>query len=100
MLTISDENVDNAMLLATQDTQKPDPQSLPLTLREHDVLRELAQGNSNKKIAQTLFLSPHTVDSYVKDIYRKLGVRNRSMATAVALYYGMLEGFSPTQEFY
>ncbi|MBC53050.1 MAG: hypothetical protein CMQ34_04350 [Gammaproteobacteria bacterium] len=84
---------------ATQNAQSPDPQSLPLTLREQDVLRELAQGNSNKRIARTLSISPHTVDGYVKDIYRKLGVRNRSMATAIALYYGVLEGFSPAQDF-
>ncbi|WP_237132218.1 helix-turn-helix domain-containing protein [Pseudohongiella sp. O18] len=87
------------MLSRTGNNGNQDPQSLPLTLREQDVLRVLAQGNSNKKIARVLSLSPHTVDGYVKDIYRKLGVHNRSMATAVAFHYGVLEGFPPALEF-
>ncbi|HBN13770.1 MAG: hypothetical protein CMQ46_08890 [Gammaproteobacteria bacterium] len=87
------------MLQNIQHHRITDPQSLPLTQREQDVLRELAQGNSNKKIARVLCLSPHTVDGYVKDIYRKLGVHNRSMATAVAFHYGVLKGFPPTLEF-
>ena len=84
------------MFPGSQNTPQPDQQSLPLTLREHDVLRELAQGCSNKEIARTLSLSPHTVDGYVKGIYRKLGIRNRSMATIVALQYGILDWRSPS----
>ena len=72
-------------------------QALPLTPREHDVLRELAQGNSNKTIAKTLSISTYTVDGYVKDIFRKLGVRNRSMAAVVAFHHGMLEMAPPTR---
>jgi len=83
------------MLRTIQNNRKPSPQSLPLTIREQDVLRELAQGKSNKKIARALSLSPHTIDGYVKDIYRKLGVCNRSMATAVAFHHGMLDPFPP-----
>ncbi|HBX38816.1 MAG TPA: hypothetical protein DEG76_16685 [Pseudohongiella sp.] len=83
------------MLSNSQNGHRSNPQSLPLTIREQEVLRELAQGNSNKKIARTLSLSPHTVDGYVKDIYRKLGVCNRSMATAVAFHYGVLDAFPP-----
>jgi DNA-binding NarL/FixJ family response regulator len=87
------------MLIQTRNNDNQQLQSLPLTLREQDVLRVLAQGNSNKKIARALSLSPHTVDGYVKDIYRKLGVHNRSMATAVAFHYGVLEGLPHTLEF-
>ncbi|MEX1668267.1 response regulator transcription factor [Zhongshania guokunii] len=68
---------------------------LPLTPREQQVLRELAHGNSNKIIAKLLSISTHTVDGYVKDIYRKLGVRNRSMAAVIALHHGILDMNSP-----
>ena len=67
------------------------PDALPLTPREQEVLKELALGNSNKLIARALSISPYTVDGYVKDIYRKLGVRNRSMATALAVHLGILD---------
>lgn len=63
-------------------------QPLDLTPRECDVLRELAQGNSNKLIARALSISTYTVDGYVKDIYRKLGVCNRSMAAVIAVRHG------------
>ena len=74
-----------------QIQKRPVSDTLPLTPREQEVLKELALGNSNKLIARALSISPYTVDGYVKDIYRKLGVRNRSMATAIAVYLGILD---------
>ena len=68
---------------------------LPLTPREHQVLKELALGSSNKLIAKNLSISTYTVDGYVKEIYRKLGVRNRSMAAVMALHHGILDMSSP-----
>ncbi|MBQ0794734.1 response regulator transcription factor [Zhongshania sp.] len=53
-------------------------------------MRELAQGRSNKTIAKTLCISTYTVDGYVKDIFRKLRIRNRSMAAVVAFHQGVL----------
>tara|TARA_R110001592_G_scaffold6774_15_gene36891 strand:+ start:4216 stop:4476 length:261 start_codon:yes stop_codon:yes gene_type:complete len=79
---------------ADMPLDSPNPQqaqALPLTPREQDVLRELAQGNSNKIIAKTLSISIYTVDGYVKNIYRKLGVRNRSMAAVVAVHNGIFD---------
>lgn len=67
------------------------PKTLPLTPREHQVLEELALGSSNKLIAKNLSISTYTVDGYVKEIYRKLGVRNRSMAAVMALHLGILD---------
>ncbi|MDP1540086.1 MAG: LuxR C-terminal-related transcriptional regulator [Moraxellaceae bacterium] len=64
-------------------------QLVGLTPRECDVLRELAQGGSNKLIARSLSISTYTVDGYVKDIYRKLGVCNRSMAAVIAVRHGL-----------
>lgn len=60
------------------------------------MLRELARGNSNKGIARALYISTYTVDGYVKEIFRKLGVHNRSMAAVIAVHYGMLDKLVPT----
>ena len=56
----------------------------PLTSREMEVLRLLAAGLSNQEIAQELFLAVGTVKKYSSNIYGKLGVRNRTRATARA----------------
>lgn len=79
------------MPLDSPNHQRIDSEALPLTPREQDVLRELALGNSNKTIAKILSISTHTVDGYVKDIYRKLGVHNRSMAAVIAFHHGILD---------
>ncbi|WP_029888728.1 response regulator transcription factor [Polycyclovorans algicola] len=81
---------------ATQSLYPSRAESLPLTRREQDVLRELAKGNSNKHIARALFISAYTVDGYVKVIYRKLGVRNRSMAAVMAVHHGLVAEQFPT----
>jgi DNA-binding NarL/FixJ family response regulator len=59
-----------------------------LSLREQEVLRELAQGLNNRAIAERLYVSQDTVKSHLRSVYRKLGVSSR--AEAVALYVGEL----------
>ena len=59
-----------------------------LTAREHDVLKELAVGKTNREIAESLWLSQDTVKSHLRRVYHKLGVSTR--AEAVALYVGQL----------
>jgi DNA-binding CsgD family transcriptional regulator len=54
--------------------------SLGLTKREHEILYWLAQGKTNKEIAQVLGLSPHTIRSRLEDVYSKLGVSARAGA--------------------
>jgi LuxR family maltose regulon positive regulatory protein len=54
----------------------------PLSQREHEVLRRIAAGDSNKMIARALSLSPHTVKRHVANILDKLGARSRSQAAA------------------
>ena len=59
-----------------------------LTDREVEVLRLLAQGLTNKDIAQTLFLSVRTVEAHLRNIYGKLNVRSRTEAVLWAVKQG------------
>ncbi len=63
-----------------------DPSYLPdgLTSRELEVLRILAEGKTNRVIAERLFISEKTVASHVSHIFTKLGVSSRAAATAYA----------------
>lgn len=58
-----------------------------LTTREKEVLRLLAEGLSNKEIADKLFISPATCKHHVENILAKLQVRSRAAAVAVGLTY-------------
>jgi DNA-binding CsgD family transcriptional regulator/tetratricopeptide (TPR) repeat protein len=50
----------------------------PLTPREVEIARLIAEGASNKEVADTLFLSRKTIERHVSNIFTKLGVRNRA----------------------
>ena len=56
----------------------------PLSERELEVLRLIAEGLSNREIAQRLFIAPGTVKRHINNIYGKLGVGSRTRAIAVA----------------
>ncbi|GAB2810079.1 response regulator transcription factor [Comamonas piscis] len=62
-----------------------------LTPREAEILRLVADGMSNREIANEVHLSHHTVESHVKRIYRKLAVSSRMMAVREARARGMIE---------
>lgn len=53
------------------------------SLSQPEVLRLLLQGLPEKRVAAALCLSPHTVHSHVKHIYRLLGVRSRPQLMAL-----------------
>lgn len=55
-----------------------------LTSREREVLILVAQGASNVKVAEKLFISPYTVRVHLQNIYRKIGVPNRVSAAVWA----------------
>jgi two-component system, NarL family, nitrate/nitrite response regulator NarL len=66
-----------------------------LTTRESDILRCLAVGNSIRQTARVLGIAPKTVENVQTRLFRKLGVRNRSGAFAVADAFGLLPPTAP-----
>jgi two-component system, NarL family, response regulator LiaR len=63
-----------------------------LTERELDVLRLIAQGKSNKEIAEDLILSEKTVKTHVSNILQKLHLSDRTQAAVYALKQKIVEG--------
>lgn len=69
----------------------PDPSpALHLYPQHLNLLRLAANGHSTPEIAEAPFLSPHTVNDYWREIYRRLGARNRENAVAIALVRGLV----------
>ncbi len=62
----------------------------PLTQREREVLRHIARGSTDQRIAEELSVSLTTVKTHARNIYSKLLVSNRAEAVAVANQYGFL----------
>ena len=60
-----------------------------LSLREQEVMKQLVQGYSNKRIARHLGLTEPTVKFHLKNIYAKLGVNKRALAVSVARRHGL-----------
>jgi non-specific serine/threonine protein kinase len=61
-----------------------------LTARELDVLRLLAEGRSDREIAEALFIGTRTVQTHVANLFAKLGVHTRAEAAAVAVRRGLV----------
>jgi DNA-binding NarL/FixJ family response regulator len=66
-----------------------------LTQRELEVLNLVAQGMSNADIARALFITTKTVKYHLTAIFAKLGVRNRTEATATAIAMGLVSPWVP-----
>ncbi len=62
-----------------------------LTDRESEILALITQGKSNAEVAQLTFLSPNTIKSYIRSVYRKIGVTSRTQA----VLWGVANGFTP-----
>lgn len=74
------------------DQQTPRPQTLvePLSDRELEVLRRIAEGDSNKEIAQRLVIAEGTVKNHITNILGKLGVTGRMQAVNKARELGII----------
>lgn len=77
--------------VASRDGSATGPSERPsLTPKELAVLAQLADGRSNREIAEGLYMSPATVKTHLARIYEKLGVTDRARAVARALAVGLL----------
>jgi two-component system NarL family response regulator len=63
-----------------------------LTGREQTILLELAQGRSNREVAEELDISVRTVETHRKNIKRKLGISSTAGLTRYAMEHGVLQG--------
>ncbi|MDN3497157.1 response regulator transcription factor [Planococcus sp. APC 4015] len=62
-----------------------------VTDRESEILALITQGKSNAEVASLTYLSPNTVKSYIRSVYRKIGATSRTQA----VLYGVNHGFTP-----
>ncbi len=77
---------------------EPTPASTPhgaaaLSVREAELMELIVVGDTNREIAQTLFISEKTVKNHVNHIYTKLGARNR--AEVIAMWLGLRKTHQP-----
>jgi non-specific serine/threonine protein kinase len=98
-------SLEEAIELALQPLPEPQPEPEPqsgtpqpvkgypneLTEREVDVLRLVAEGLSNPRIAEQLYLSTFTVQAHLRSIYSKLGVTSRAEAARFAAEHGLVK---------
>jgi DNA-binding NarL/FixJ family response regulator len=82
-------NVHTAIGLENGD--RSSAKALGLTEREVTILGALARGLSNDQIAKEFWVAPQTVKFHLTNIYRKLGVKNRTEATRLAYQHGLVE---------
>jgi len=91
--TYVDPNIAGKLL--SSYSQKAPAQALPtnfqLSERETDILELLAKGLSNADIAQQIYLTEGTVRNYTSEIFKKLGVSDRTQAAVLALRYGLVD---------
>jgi DNA-binding NarL/FixJ family response regulator len=80
----------DAFMVAADAAVDPEPLVERLTSRESEVLRLLADGLPNKKIASNLGISEETVKFHLASIFGKLGASNRTDAVRQALRRGLI----------
>ncbi|OTG77108.1 DNA-binding response regulator [Acinetobacter sp. ANC 4169] len=84
------KQISAAVIPASHDQKLIDAEMELLTNRETEILNLVAQGMSNREIAEQLFVSKYTVESHIKHIYRKLSVTKRTKAVSAARSLGIL----------
>jgi DNA-binding NarL/FixJ family response regulator len=86
-----DELLARVRRLARRTAPVPASVASKLTNREMEVLRLLAEGLEQDDIARQLFITRKTVGTHIENIMRKLGVRSRSQAVALAYREDLLK---------
>jgi DNA-binding NarL/FixJ family response regulator len=88
LATRSRSDLDEPVAAAVPEAPKD---GLDLTTREREVLRLIANGRSNRQIAESLFITEGTAGTHVSNILGKLGVRGRTEAAALAHRLGFVD---------
>jgi ATP/maltotriose-dependent transcriptional regulator MalT len=78
-----------SVVLVSQRPKEVSAHVAGLTTREAEVLRLVAQGQSNKEIAAELVLSVRTVERHITNLYGKIDARGKADATAYAIHHGL-----------
>jgi HD-GYP domain-containing protein (c-di-GMP phosphodiesterase class II) len=84
------ESVEAVLAAAGHRASRRTPWAAGLTPREVEVLRLVAQGQSNREIAAQLFIAEKTARNHVERVYAKLGVNNRTQASLAAIDRGLV----------
>lgn len=82
--------IDPALKLETIDTRQPVVGDTPLTLRERQVLKLVAEGHRNRDVAELLSISLKTVETHRMNLMRKLGAHNTAELSTWARRLGVL----------
>ncbi|MFM8286555.1 MAG: LuxR C-terminal-related transcriptional regulator, partial [Planctomycetaceae bacterium] len=78
--------------LALGRPSEPDSTTSRLSDREMEIFRLIGQGLSTKALAESLYLSPHTIDTHRENIKRKLGLANAAELIRAAVQYVLEHG--------
>lgn len=70
--------------------QAPPPNDVGLTPREVDVLRGIAKGHTTKRLARDLGLKTPSVETHLRNLFKKLGATNRGEAVSISLRLGLI----------
>jgi len=71
--------------------ENPTSTAKPLSKREVEIMRLIAEGMSTKQLADKLFIAPYTVSNHRKAILRKTGCKNVAELTRYCLTSGLLQ---------
>lgn len=90
LLSLSEHQFISNILLAMQNNQTPSMLNIILSHREHQIAQLLTIGKTNKEIALDLGISTNTVKFHLKNVFQKLGVKNRAQAS-IAMHKAAVE---------
>jgi len=86
---ISEEARDSLILRLTG--RKTPGEQIPLTRREHEVLKLIAAGKTTNEIAGELFISPYTAETHRRNLLQKLNLKNAAALVRYAIEHGLVD---------
>ena len=95
---LSKKFVDEFTVLREEKRARGTEEESDLSERETEVLRLVAEGYTNKEIAQKLCIAENTAKVHVKNILQKLELRNRQQAAAYAAEHGLVTGVGDAED--